>query len=154
MRKLVIILTLINLCSCENSYEISKDKLESRFGLDHGFALSEIKVSEFNVSGEPTKYERISTAYYISKHKDLSDKESYRTFHFKKANGEKEFEWKWRIDTNMVFLDTLPMKFKNDTWYLLNLSNQSCYIDELFFKFFENGKVIKFHNEGNCGAAW
>src|SRR5690606_15406781 len=147
------ILISISFYSCENSYEISKDKLKSRFGLDHGFDLSEIKVSEFKVSGEPSEFEKISTAYYISKHKDLGDKESYRTFYFKKANGEKGFEWKWRIDSNMVFLDTLPMKFKNSTWYRLNLSND-CHTDELFFKFSDNGKTTKFHNTGNCSGPW
>ena len=142
---------MISICflNYENKYEISKDKLKSRFGRDHAFSLSEIKVFEFSNSGEPTEFEKISTAYYISKHKNLGNKKSYRTFYFNRANGEKGFEWKWRIDTSMVYTDTLPLKLKNNIWYFMNLTND-CRTDNLLFKFLDNGKVIKFHNFVKC----
>jgi len=153
-RIILISLIIFPFVSCTNSYEVSKEKLNCRFGLDQGFELSELTVTEFDSLGEPKKFKVVNTIYYGSNHKDETDKDSFKTFYFNKSNGKKGYEWKWYYFEGKSRYETLPFEFKNNIWYSFSFSHQSCYHDDLFFKFHKNGKVVKFHSEGNCGAAW
>lgn len=155
LKKIYLLTIFISLLSCDNSYEVSKEKLDCRYSRNRGFELSELNVTQFDDTGRPVDYEEIITGFYISKHKTIGDEESYRTFYFNKPNGEKGFEWTWHTSENMSkYYKTLPFKLMNNTWYLLNLSDGSCDIDKLFFQFLDNENVKQFHKVGNCGAAW
>lgn len=71
--------------------------------------------------------------------------------YFNKGN---ENYW-WRTgDYTSEDLKEFPHTFKEEVWYKIEFSNQSCYTDDFFFKFENNGTLKTNHKEGNCGAAW
>lgn len=71
--------------------------------------------------------------------------------YFKRKN---ESFW-WRTENYLnPDLEILPVDFEEGIWYKIKFSNQSCYTDDFYFRFNDEGQVITNHIEGYCGAPW
>ena len=158
-QKFLVLITLILLMSCSGEIEISKSSIKCSFPVKQGFKIYEIDSIDLS-QDRPKNYQKIWLYSCLGNwgkknRKNLDEPirlpEKYpKVIYFNKKNELYYWSKIDKVNLRGPQTNTLPLKFKNEQWYMLDFSLcPRCGEDKIFFLFENSGttkmKRVKYH---------